>query len=273
MESIPCAKSAIFENVNPIVPAAPYFGGKRILAKRIIAMIESVPHDCYAEPFIGMGGIFFRRSSRPGGEFINDYSRDVATLFRILQRHYVAFIDHLKYQLTTRADFERLMKVDPETLTDLERAARFLYLQRTTFGGKVAGRTFGVSYARQARFDMTRIQPMLEDIYERLSSVTIECLPFETFITKYDRQGTLFFIDPPYWDCEDDYGKGMFDKASFERLKCLLEALKGRFILTINDRPQVRELFKGFNIDPVGVRYTCGGVGKSIEGRELLISN
>lgn len=77
-----------------------------------------------------MGGIFLRRQTRPRAEVINDRGRDIANLFRILQRHYPQFLDCLRFQLTTRAEFERLVAVDPDTLTDLERAARFLYLQR-----------------------------------------------------------------------------------------------------------------------------------------------
>ena len=66
---------------------------------------------------------------------INDLGRDIANMFCILQRHYPQFIEVLRFQLTTRAEFNRLVDVDPDTLTDLERAARFLYLQRTAFGG------------------------------------------------------------------------------------------------------------------------------------------
>jgi len=127
------------EPVDPTLPAAPYIGGKRNLARRLVERIEQIPHATYAEPFVGMGGVFFRRRRRPKGEVINDRSRDVATLFRILQRHYPQFIDAIRFQITTRAEFERLVKTDPDTLTDLERAARFLYLQRTCFGGKVEG--------------------------------------------------------------------------------------------------------------------------------------
>jgi DNA adenine methylase len=71
----------------------------------------------------------------------------VATFFRILQRHYVPFMDMLRWQVTSRAGFERLRRQDPSTLTDLERAARFLYLQKLSFGGKVSGRVFGVDTA------------------------------------------------------------------------------------------------------------------------------
>jgi site-specific DNA-adenine methylase len=78
-------------------------------------------------------------------EVINDISADVVNLFRLLQRHFQQLLDVLKWQVCSRAEFERLMAVDPATLTDLERAVRFLYLQRTAFGGKVTGRNFGVT--------------------------------------------------------------------------------------------------------------------------------
>ena len=108
-----------------------------------------------------MGGIFLRRSMRPRAEVINDLGRDIANLFRILQRHYPQFIDCLRFQLTTRVEFERLVDTRPDTLADLERAARFLYLQRTAFGGKVSGRNFSVSPDRPARFNLSTLEPLL----------------------------------------------------------------------------------------------------------------
>lgn len=243
--------------VKPVVPAAPYIGGKRNLARRLSQIIETIPHQLYAEPFVGMGGVFLRRASRPRMEVINDVSEDVATFFRILQRHYVAFLDMLRFQLTTRAGFERLMKVDPSTLTDLERAARFLYLQRTAFGGKVTGRTFGVVYDGGARFDVTKLGPVLEAIHERLAGVLIERLSYADFIARYDRQGTLFYLDPPYWDCEDDYGD-QFSRGDFERLAEQLADIRGRFLLSINDTPGVREVFGRFNLVEVDTTYSLG---------------
>jgi DNA adenine methylase len=99
---------------------------------------------------------------------------------------------------------------NPDTLTDLERAARFLYIQRLSFGGKVAGRTFGVSLGMPSRFDTTRLTPVLEAIHTRLSGVAIECLDWEAFITRWDRPNTLFSLDPPYYGHENDYGTDLF---------------------------------------------------------------
>jgi len=131
------------EPVSPAHPAAPWLGGKKLLAKRIIERLRQVPHQGYVEPFVGMGGVFLRRPWRVRTEVINDASKDVANLFRILQRHYVPFMDLLRWQVTSRAEFERLKAAVPDTLTDLERAARFLYLQRLAFGGRCGGRTSG----------------------------------------------------------------------------------------------------------------------------------
>lgn len=258
------------EPVAPVLPVAPYVGGKRALAKRLVELIQATPHDLYGEAFMGMGGVFFRRTRRPKVEVVNDISGDVVTLFRLLQRHRVSFLDELKWSLSSRAEFNRLMKVDPSTLTDIERAARFLYLQRQAFGGKVAGRSYGLTRTGPARFDLTKLLPMLEDAHERLCGVHIEQLPYADFVARYDRPGALFYLDPPYFDCEGDYGPGVFSAADFERLRGLLEGLKGRFIMSINDRPQIRQIFAGFDIQPVDLNYRISGAATA--ARELIIS-
>ena len=85
--------------VKPVAPPAPWLGGKRNLAGRLTAMLDAMPCQTYAEPFVGLGGIFFRRRMRPRAEVINDFGRDVANLFRILQRHYPQFLEVLRFQL------------------------------------------------------------------------------------------------------------------------------------------------------------------------------
>ena len=256
--------------VRATLPVAPYIGGKRNLSGRLVKLINEMPHNLYAEGFVGMAGVFLRRTMRPRIEAINDISADVTTLFRILQRHYQQFLDVLKWQLASRAEFERLIAVDPTTLTDLERAARFLYLQRTAFGGKVAGRNFGVSRTGAARFDLTKLVPMLEDVHERLCGVQIERLDFGDFIDRYDTPGTMFYLDPPYHGCEQDYGPEVFTPHDFARLRTTLDRIKGRFIVSINDTPQIREVFAGLPFEEVGVSY--GLSIKPTQAHELIIT-
>mgnify|MGYP001016258928 CR=1 FL=1 len=262
------------ETYRPVIPARPpaaYIGGKRQLSAHLVDMIATVPHETYAEPFIGMGGVFLRRTAAPKAEVINDRSKDVATLFRVLQRHYAAFMDMLKFQFTSRAEFERLMAVDPDTLTDLERAARFLYLQRLAFGGKVAGRNFGVSEGTPGRFDVMKLSTQLAEINERLSGVIIENLPFEAFLERYDGPKVLFYLDPPYWGSEGDYGAGMFGRDDFDRLAAQLASIAGMFILSINDTPEIREIFGAFEFEEVDLTYTISNA-EARPARELIIT-
>jgi DNA adenine methylase len=259
--------------VGPVRPMAGYIGGKRNLSARVIKRIEAVPHRCYAEAFVGMGGIFLRRRMRPSVEVINDLSEDVSTFFRVLQHHYVAFVDMLRFQVASRAEFEKLLALEPSSLTDLQRSARFLYLQRLAFGGKVTGRNFGVSPDNAARFDVAKLGPMLEAVHERMCGVTVERLPWADFVRRYDRPATLFYLDPPYFGCEGDYGAGMFSRDDFAAMAEMLRVISGRFILSINDHPEIRRVFDGFDLEEVAVRYQIGGMDKKHVARELIISN
>lgn len=256
--------------VSPTLPPAAWIGGKRQLASRLVGMISTIQHTTYAEPFVGMGGVFFRRTAAPKSEVINDRNGEVVNLFRILQRHYPQFMDTLKFQITSRREFERLKACDPATLTDLERAARFLYLQKLAFGGKVNGQHFGISLDRSARFNLTRLAPMLEDVHERLAGVIVENLDWSEFLDRYDRSGTLFYLDPPYFGSEDDYGKALFGRDQFAALAERLRRLRGRFILSINDVPEIRETFGGFTLHEAELTYTVSA-GKSTAARELII--
>ena len=140
--------------------------------------------------------------------------------------------------------------------------------QRTAFGGKVSSRNFGVSPDQPARFNLTTLEPMLESLHERLAGVTIERLPYSEFITRYDRKEALFYLDPPYWGCENDYGKNIFGRVDFENLSTVLRGIKGRFIMPINDVPEIRELFGWATIVAVETTYT---VAKDVG--ELIITS
>jgi DNA adenine methylase len=257
--------------VDPVNPAAPYIGGKRILSKEIIRRLNQIPHDAYIEPFVGMGGVFLRRNQQPRLEVVNDINGEVANLFRILQRHYPQFMETLRFQISSRREFERLSRTDPSTLTDLERAARFLYLQRLAFGGKISGQNFGVTMSG-GRFNLLKLGPQLEDIHERMAGVVIENLPWQKLIERYDRPGALFYLDPPYWGNEDDYGKDVFSREQFEEMAVVLDCLQGTFMLSLNAVQGVFETFSRFQIEEVDCTYSVGGSGHSKPVKEVLIS-
>ena len=229
-------------DVEPAEPIAPWLGGKKNLAKRIIARVEATPHDCYAEPFCGMAGVFLRRTARPKAEILNDINGDIVNLYRVVREHPGELARQFDWTLGSRSEFRRLLEVPPATLTDVQRAARFAYLQNLRFAGKPSGTSvnFGPYYANRMR--APRMHRRIEIAHRRLQGVHIESLPWDVFIDRYDRPFTLFYIDPPYWGHEADYGKGLFARDDFARMAELLRGLKGRFILSLRPPRGARDL-------------------------------
>ena len=258
--------------VQPLKPIAPYQGGKRHLADRLVERINVIDHATYVDVFCGMGGVFFRRTRRPSCEVVNDLSRDIATFFRVVQRHYDAFVGLVRFTVASRVEFERLKATDPAGLTDLERAARFLYLQRLAFGGRVKGRTFGIGHGHAPFYDVTQLEPQLKDLHRRLAGVVIECLPYAEVISRWDNATTLFYLDPPYYGSEGQYGAEKFSRADYALMAEQLAGIKGAFILSLNDVPAIRRVFDAFHVDQVDTSYTISR-GPQKRVAELVISN
>lgn len=257
--------------VAPCEPATPWIGGKRHLSKRICAILAANDHVAYVEPFVGAGGVFFRRQVRPRVEVINDLSGDVVTFMRVIQRFPDALFGELRWRPANRAEFDRLKETREQDLLDVERAARFVYLQTLAFGGKVDGRNFGTAAEQPHTFSLRRIRPRIERLHDRLQDVVIENLDWLDCIGRYDRSGTLFYLDPPYYLSEGDYGAGMFSRSDFARMAEKLQAIEGRFLLSINDVPEIRELFAWADMEAVETRYSVAGGEHSAPAAELLI--
>lgn len=250
-------------------PLAGWIGGKSQLASRIIAAIPE--HTCYCEVFAGAAWVLFRKPES-AVEIINDRSSDVVNLYRVLQHHLEEFVRQFKWQLISREEWERLKNVPPETLTDIQRAAQFYYLQRLSFGGKVAGRTYGTATTHPPRLNLLRIEEDLSAAHLRLSRVWVEHLDFEACIKRHDRDHTFFYLDPPYFGVEGYYGKNLFERDDFQRLADVLSTITGKFLLSINDTPEIREIFRAFMFEEVTVTYSCGANSRPKAG-ELLIRN
>jgi DNA adenine methylase len=167
--------------------------------------------------------------------------------------------------------FEWLKITPPETLTDIQRAARFYYLQQMAFGGKVSNQTFGTATTDPPRLNLLRMEEDLSQAHLRLSRCYIEHLNWIKCIDKYDRPQTLFFCDPPYWQTEG-YGVG-FDFEQYELLASKMRTIKGKIILTINDHPDMRKVFGEFKIETVKIKYTVGGNSRGKEAQEMIAMN
>ena len=274
----PVSKTPISADLQPVAPAeplAPYFGGKKYLAKLIASRIAAIPHRCYAEPFAGMGGVFLRRGLKPKSEILNDINGEIVNLYRILRDHPGALEAAFDLALSSRAEYARLIATPPETLTDVRRAARFAYIQRLAFGGKPAqlvtpGQT-SFSPHHPARLSTARMIRLIRTAHKRLAGVHVECLDWRAFIARYDREFTLFYLDPPYPGHETDYGEGVFAPKDFEAMAEMLKAIKGRFILSVGDTPRMRELFAFATIEEAETRYSAN-IRATRRVRELLIS-
>jgi DNA adenine methylase len=246
-----------------------WVGGKSKLTSTIIPLIPK--HTCYAEVFAGAAWVLFRKEPSKV-EVINDINGDLITLYRVIQNHLEEFVRYFKWSLVSREEFERLQRVPEETLTDIQRAARFYYLVKNAFGAKIVHQCFGVANTSPPRFNLLRLEEDLSEAHLRLSRVTIENLPYDNLIKRYDGQDTFLYCDPPYWDCESDYGKGLFDKSDFEQLRDTLAACQGKWLVSINNVSHVRELFSDCYIKEVATSYSINmQAGKPVT--ELLISN
>ena len=247
-------------------PLIPWPGGKRRLAKTILPLFPA--HECYVEAFAGGAGLFFSRPEPAKVEVLNDINNDLITLYRCVAHHLDEFVRQFRWSLASRKMFEWAKLQDPRTLTDIQRAARFYYLQRLCFGAKVEGRTFGYATTSSHSFSLLRIEEELSMVHLRLSDVYLESLPWADCLQRYDRPHTLFYLDPPYWETT---GYGVpFDLSQYELMAELLGKLQGKALLSINDHPEMRRIFARFPVVETSLRYTIGKAGREKPRGELI---
>lgn len=240
-------------------------GGKSKLRNTIIEMIPN--HTCYVELFFGAGWVYFGKEESKV-EVINDIDSELVNLFKTIKYHSPEIERLLQYEFSGRDIFEEYKNCSIEYLTEIHRAIRFLYLITQSFAGK--GKVYG--YGTTKKPSQHIFKEVLGEISERLKNTYVENSSFEKIIDKYDREHSFFFCDPPYFETSGYDNK--FGEEEHIMLLDKLKNLKGKFLLTINDNPKVREWYKDFNIKEVEVNYS---VSKDEKGRgkykELIITN
>jgi DNA adenine methylase len=245
----------------------PYIGGKRAIAKQIIAAFPK--HTTYVEGFAGGAQVFFRKQPSTV-EVLNDLDREIVNLYRVCQSHYEEFLRYLRYVVASRAWFDDLVTTDPAKLTDIQQAARYFYLLKNCYAGLVSRPHYRWSVVQPPSFNPERLPALIEETHARLARVQIECLPYEEVLTKYDRAHTLFYLDPPYYALKLYRHNLTHDE--FVAMAERLAKLKGKFVLSLNDVPEVRAIFKKFRARDISLAYTAQRVaGRRF--REVLITN
>jgi DNA adenine methylase len=245
----------------------PWIGGKGRLAKHILPLFP--PHTCYVEPFCGAAALLFKKEPSKV-EVLNDVNRELVTLYRVLQYHLEEFVRQFKWALTSRQMFEWCKETPPDTLTDIQRSARFYYLQKTAYGGRIHNQAFGSATTHLPGLNLLRIEEDLSQAHLRLTKVYIENLDWSECIDRYDRPHTLFYLDPPYLGT-DGYNVP-FPLEQYSLLAERLRTIKGKAILSLNDIPEMRKTFKGFKLKVIKINHTLGHKhGKTAPRKELIL--
>src|SRR5206468_3982623 len=182
--------------VFPMVGPLSYIGGKNRLAKQIIALLPE--HTTYVEAFAGGAQVFFHKQPSKV-EVLNDLDFEIVNFFRVCQNHYHELVRYLRYCLISRKWYEMFVATNPESLTDIQRAGRFFYVQKNSFGGLILKQHYHYGVVQRPNYNMRRIPEIIEATHRRLQNVQIECLPYEQVLARYDRTTTVFYLDPPYW--------------------------------------------------------------------------
>ncbi len=244
-----------------------YIGGKNRIARKIIEILPK--HTTYVEAFAGGAQVFFHKEPS-AVEVLNDLDGEIVNFFRVCQSHYEELLRHLRFCLVSRKWFEVFEAQNPAALTDVQRAARFFYLQKNAFGGLILNRNYHYCIARPPNFNPGSLPELIESTNRRLEKVQLECLPYEEILRRYDRPKTLFYLDPPYWGRK--LYRFNFKEDDFRKLEERLRRVRGKFVLSLNDLPEVRKLFRRFSLRPIELHYTAQKTaGKRY--RELLIAN
>jgi DNA adenine methylase len=247
----------------------PWVGGKRLLRDSIIKIIPN--HHLYVEAFAGGAWVYWGKEPSKV-EVINDVNGNLINLYRQIQKEPEAFYDRLWYLLYSRDEYYRLtnlIKSEAE-LSDIDRAVYYYFIIKMAFGGRF-GSGFGFSRRQPPRSAITH--DTLIALSERISRTFIENLSFERLIKNYDDPEAFFYCDPPFTGCDggNEYEHTM-NSEKHTLLRDSLSAIKGKFLLSYDDSPIVKELYKDFRIEKTKpIQYTLNQNHRYKQ--ELLIRN
>lgn len=248
-----------------------WVGGKKSLRDKILIRFP-LDYGRYVEVFGGAGWVLFHKTPE-AFEVFNDANGNLVNLYRCVRQNARKLIYKLRYMINARDDFRCIVQQRRRGLFtrfhDYDRAARFYYLIQYSYGHKTD------QYCCKP-VSMWKKFPIIERAAERLQTVAIENRDFEELIKLYDRPDSFFYCDPPYYDTECFYKDVDFTREDHIRLRNTLLECEGKFLVSYNDCPEIRELWDipGIYIEEItrlnnlAQRYESGA-----EYHELFISN
>lgn len=247
-----------------------WVGGKKALRDEILARFPR-NYKRYIEVFGGAGWVLFHKP--PGNDFevFNDFNGNLVNLYRCVREQPEALRNELRYMLNSRLDFEYMkgMLHSQAVLPDVRRAAYYYALIRYSYAAGTS--TFGSQpHAMWNNF------PLIESAAGRLQKVVIENKDCVKFIRQYDRPESFFYCDPPYYNADQYYEAVSSDGFDHAGLADALLGIKGKFLLSYNDCPEIRALYDRPGIVVEGISRLSNIAQRYENGKqypELLISN
>lgn len=247
-----------------------WVGGKKALWDEILARFPR-NYKRYIEVFGGAGWVLFHKP--PGNDFevFNDFNGNLVNLYRCVREQPEALRNELRYMLNSRLDFEYMkgMLHSQAVLPDVRRAAYYYALIRYSYAAGTS--TFGSQpHAMWNNF------PLIESAAGRLQKVVIENKDCVKLIRQYDRPESFFYCDPPYYNADQYYEAVSSDGFDHAGLADALLGIKGKFLLSYNDCPEIRALYDRPGIVVEGISRLSNIAQRYENGKqypELLISN
>jgi DNA adenine methylase len=249
-------------------------GGKRNLKKLLLELMPT--HKAYVEVFSGSAKLLFAK--KPSAwEIVNDINDDLVNFFRVAKHRPCALAERLEHDLVAAGRFRELRADRGDD--ELERALRFLYLVWYSFGSK--GEHFASTTIQQldkakspVRRSLATVRTILADTADRLRNVLVESRDFADCIRRYDSRDTFFYCDPPYTSFQSNGRYKPLGERNRELFKSLSE-IKGKFLLSFDDAPEVRKLARQFRfkMKAVRVNYSMSNRSAPVLAGEVLIAN
>ena len=268
----------------PLRPFMKAAGGKSKLAPLII---ERVPDfdGTYHEPFVGGGAIFLalaKRIRRYGvWAILGDANAELVNVYDVVKTDAPALITRLQVFKHSKETYYAVRA--KEETAPLERAARFLYLNKTCFNGLYRVNAAGKFNVPMGRYkNPTIVEPSIILGWQQLlQGAAMRCQDFDAAIYGTGK-GDFIYADPPYLPRSKSaeftsYTAGGFGVKDHERLAASLAAAHQRgakFLCSQGEGQVVRALYKDFEIASVSVRHSVGARAASrVKVSEVLISN
>jgi DNA adenine methylase len=236
----------------------------------------------YFEPFLGGGAVYL--ALRPARAVLSDLNADLMNAWRVVRDDPEALMAALDAHVYDRAHYYRVRALEPEALDPVQRAARFIYLNKTCYNGlyRVNSRgRFNVPFGRYPRPPKLYDRANLLAISRLLRDAELLCAPFEEG-TEGAGPGDFVYLDPPYDPLSPTanftgYTEGNFTREDQRRLAAHVRDLDRRGCLVAvsnSDTPEIRELYRGFHIETVRMprNINCKPDGRA-PVHELLITN